>query len=44
VAKGAATSRDLVRSGIENVLKEVLGALATGFWAWSDHWEKEGEL
>lgn len=28
VAKGAAPSRDLVRIGIENVLKEVLGPLA----------------
>lgn len=30
VAKGAAPSRDLVRTGIENVLKEVLGASTAG--------------
>lgn len=29
VAKGAAPSRELVRTGIENVLKEVLGAIET---------------
>ena len=28
MAKGAAPSKDLVRMGIENVLKEVLGHLA----------------
>ena len=34
VAKGAAPSKDLVRMGIENVLKEVLGHLAS-----LDHYE-----
>ena len=42
MAKGAAPSRDLVRTGIENVLKEVLGALATGWATDGDRWMESG--